>query len=148
MSPVHAALFEAVQATHVFVVGEHAGVAPLQSASIEHASHFPALGPVVAQAPERHADALCPPSALAHAPPSGIPHSPSVVSHTPATHARTARAGVHEPPGTAPPFATWAWHTPTPASPRLSHQWPAPQIASVVHVEPHAPVAMSQRGPA
>jgi len=143
--PLQTTAFVDEHSTHAFVVGEHAGVDPLHWASVAHGSHLPAFGPVAGHAPERHAVA---PVAAVHGSPFAMPHLSSVVSQTPDTQARAPSAAVHVPPGTASPFGTSAWQTPTPASPRSSHQCPAPQIASLLHVEPHAPVATSQRGPA
>ena len=139
--PVHALVFAEVHATHVLVDGEQAGVAPLQFESLAQPSHFPPAP----HTPDRHS--AVPASPDAHMAPLGRPHSLSDVAHTPLTHARVATADVHVPPGTGCPLATSAWQTPVRLV-RLSHHCPAPQIASVVHVFPHAPIITSHRGPA
>lgn len=145
--PVQAVAFVAVQATHAFVVGEHAPIpGTLQSPSDAHGSHVEAFGPLLGHTPDRHCDAPVPASPDEHAAPLTSPHSLSVVSHAPEMQARAPIAEVHVPPGTADPLATRSWQIPWPA--RLSHHCPTPQMASVEQVLPQAPVLTSHRGPA
>jgi hypothetical protein len=140
--PEHCLALVAVQATHWLVLGEQAGVAPLQLESVAHASHLPVFGPVVAHAFERQPDG----PTVGQASPLATPHLLSVGSHTPETQARAPRLAVHVPPGTAWPFPVFGWQTPRPASARSSHHCATPpaspvvQTASVEQVWPHAPV--------
>jgi hypothetical protein len=131
------------RAVHALVAVLHTSAAG-QSRSVLHSSHRPAFGPEVAQTIDRHTLA---PLELVHEPsPFLYPHPLSVVSHTPATHARAATVVEQVPPGTGWPFGTFAWHTPWPA--RSLHHRPAPQSPSVLHPVAHAPLALLQRGPA
>ena len=90
--PVHAVPFVAVQGTHWFVVVLHAGVVPEQVVSLVHASHLPALGPVVAQTPPVHC-------VLDVQVPSPVfrPQTFPFVSHTPLEHTIAPTPVVHVP---------------------------------------------------
>ena len=90
--PVHAVPLVAVQGTHEFVVVLHAGVAPEQVVSLVHASHLPALVPVVAQTPPVHW------ALVVHVPsPVLRPHTLPFVSHTPLAQTIGPFCGVHVP---------------------------------------------------
>jgi hypothetical protein len=108
---------------------------------------FPAFAPVDTQTPERHCST--PASPAGHGLPLGVPHSLSVVLQTPLTQALAASVTMHVPPGTACPFGTSGWQMPG-VPIRVSHHCPGvvAHSALVVHVSPHAPVMVSQFGPA
>lgn len=128
--PTHAVPFAAVQATHWFVVGLHAGVTPEQVASVEQGSHFPLFGPLPRHSPERHwAVVVQVPS------PEASPHLLSAGSQTPL--AQTAvPTGEEQVPvsagawlatvGIGVPFASFGVQAPA------SHQFPLVQSASTL----------------
>jgi hypothetical protein len=133
LSPLHT--------TQVSVATSHTGVVEVHVVLDRHCSQRPVSGPVVAQRAERQT--VLPehgPSPLAN------PHLLSFVSHTPDTQARPPSVVVHVPPGTWIPLLTFGWQMPGPE--RSSHQLPAPHSASAKQLLPHAPVVVSQYGPA